>query len=101
MTTALQAVSREYRSICAYKMGVNFCFKFLFWPGIKNALRTMGKTGKFQIFHAGLTNLCQHSTTDLARGIMTNELCCRRYDLSNSLKLQAAFFVFNLSPTSR
>ena len=28
---------------------------------------------KFQIVYAGLTNLRQHSTTDLARGIMTNE----------------------------
>ena len=28
---------------------------------------------KFQTVYAGLTNLCQHSTTDLVRGVMTNE----------------------------
>ena len=33
----------------------------------------MEKTRKFQIVYVGLTNICQHSTTDLARGIMTNE----------------------------
>ena len=33
----------------------------------------MENTQKFQIVYAGLTNLCQHFTTDLARGIMTNE----------------------------
>ena len=33
----------------------------------------MEKTQKFQIVYVGPTNLCQHSTTDLARGIMTNE----------------------------
>ena len=31
----------------------------------------MKKTQKIQIVYAGLTNLCQHSTTDLARGIIT------------------------------
>ena len=31
------------------------------------------KTRKFQIVYAGPTNLYQHSTIDLARGIMTNE----------------------------
>ena len=35
--------------------------------------RTMEIKRKFQIVYAGPTNLCQHSTTDLARGIMTNE----------------------------
>ena len=35
--------------------------------------RIMEKTRKFQIVYAGLTNLCQHSTTDLVRGIMSNE----------------------------
>ena len=32
----------------------------------------MEKTGKIQIVYTGPTNLCQHSTTDLAR-VMTNE----------------------------
>ena len=55
----------------------------------------MEKTPKFQIVYVGRTSLCQHSTTDLARGIMSkltdvNNLCWRRYDLSNILKLQAA-----------
>ena len=37
--------------------------------------RIMEKTRKFQVpvVYAGPTNLCPHSTTDLARGIMTNE----------------------------
>ena len=35
--------------------------------------RIMEKTRKFQILYAGLTNLSQHSTTDLPRGILTNE----------------------------
>ena len=33
----------------------------------------MEKRRKFQIVYAGLTNLCQHSTTDLVTAIMTNE----------------------------
>ena len=33
----------------------------------------MEKTQKFQIVYVGPTNLCYHSTTDLVRGIMTNE----------------------------
>ena len=33
----------------------------------------MEKTCKFEIVYAGPTNLCRHSTTDLARGIMTND----------------------------
>ena len=33
----------------------------------------MGNTQKFQIVYAGPTNLCQHSTTDLVRGMTTNE----------------------------
>ena len=33
----------------------------------------MEKTQKFHIVYVGPTNLCQHSTTDLARGIMNNE----------------------------
>ena len=48
--------------------------------------RIMAKTRKFQIVYVGLTNLCQHSTTDLMRGIMTKE------------RKQSAI---NLSPTSR
>ena len=54
----------------------------------------MEKTRTFQMVYAGPTNLCQQSTTDLARGIMMNELKnlhCRRHDLSNILKQQAAF----------
>ena len=35
--------------------------------------RIMEKTGKIQIVYVSPTNLCQHSTTDHARGIMTNE----------------------------
>ena len=35
--------------------------------------RIIEKTRKFQIVYADSTNICQHSTTDLARGIMTNE----------------------------
>ena len=30
----------------------------------------MERTRKLQIVYVGFTNLCQHSTTDLARGIM-------------------------------
>ena len=33
----------------------------------------MYKTRKFQIIYASPTNLCQHPTTDLSRGIMMNE----------------------------
>ena len=33
----------------------------------------MEKTRKFQIVYAVLTNLCQHSTTDLAKGMTTDE----------------------------
>ena len=33
----------------------------------------MGKTRKFRVVYVGPTNICQHSTTDLARGIMMNE----------------------------
>ena len=33
----------------------------------------MEKTRKSQIVYAGPRNLCQHSTTDLTRGIMINE----------------------------
>ena len=53
----------------------------------------MEKTRKFQIVYAGPTNLCQHFTTDLARGIMTNEhkqSLLFANDLLNILKLQAA-----------
>ena len=35
--------------------------------------RIMEKTRNFQTVYAGLTDLCQYSSTDLARGIMTNE----------------------------
>ena len=53
----------------------------------------MEKTQKFQKLNPGPTNLCQHITADLARGIMTNvnNLRRRRHDLSNILKWQAAF----------
>ena len=51
---------------------------------------------KFQIVYAGLTNLCQHSTstTDLARGIMTNEHKQSALSKAQSFKhskLQTAF----------
>ena len=66
----------------------------------------MEKTRKFQIIYAGLTNLCQRSTTDLARGIgiMTNE-CKLQSALSKARyfkhsKTTSTFFVFNFSPTS-
>ena len=42
----------------------------------------MEKTWKFQIVSVGPTNLCQHSTTDLARGIMPNE--CKQSVLSKA-----------------
>ena len=63
----------------------------------------MEKTQKFQIVYAGPTNLCQHSTTDLARGIMTNE--CKQSVLSKARsfkhsKTTSSFFVISLSPTS-
>ena len=47
--------------------------------------------------YAGPTNLCQHSTTDLARGIMTNE--CKQSALSEHSETTSSFFVINLSPT--
>ena len=51
----------------------------------------MDKPQKFQMVYAGPTNLCERSTTDLARGMMANEReQCRRHNLSNILK-QAAF----------
>ena len=62
------------------------------------------KTRNFQIVYVDPTNLCQHSTTDLERGKMTNE---RKQSVllqarsSKHSKLQATFFVFNLSPTIR
>ena len=49
----------------------------------------MEKTGKFQIVYAGPTNLCQHPTADLGRGIMTNErkqCALSKHDLSAFLK---------------
>ena len=64
----------------------------------------MEKTRKFQIVYAGLTNLCQHSTTDLARGIMRNERKQSALSKVRSFKhskTTSSFFVFNLSPTSR
>ena len=59
----------------------------------------MEKTQKFHIVYVGPTNLCQHSTTDLERGIMTNErkqsvlLKARSFKHS---KTTSSFFVFNL-----
>ena len=45
--------------------------------------------------YAGPTNLCQHSTTDLTRGIMMMNECKQsalsKADLSKLVKLQAAF----------
>ena len=55
----------------------------------------MEKTRKFQIVYAGLTNLCQHIPQLTSREAYwwrnVNYLHCRRLDLSNILKLQAAF----------
>ena len=66
--------------------------------------RMMEETRKFQIVYADLTNLCQHSTTDLTRDIMTNERKQSALSKARSLKYSkttSSFFVFNLSPTSR
>ena len=59
----------------------------------------MEKTRKFQIVYTGPRHLCQHSTTDFARGIMTNE--CKQSLLSKAWffkhsKTTCSFFVFNL-----
>ena len=56
----------------------------------------MEKTLKFQMGDEGPTNLCQHSTTDLATGLMTNEheqSALSKVRSSNILKLQAAFCI--------
>ena len=58
---------------------------------------------KTQIVYLGPTNLCQHSTTDLTRGIMMDKhkhCRCRRHALSTILKLQAAVLYSIQSPTS-
>ena len=65
----------------------------------------MEKTRKFQVFNAGLTNLFQYFTTDLARGIMTNErkhsaLSKARFFKHSENTSTISFFVFNLLPTS-
>ena len=66
--------------------------------------RIMEKTQKIQIVYGGPTNLCQHSTTDLARGIMMNK---RKQSVPSKArsfkqsKITSSFFAFNLSPTSR
>ena len=57
----------------------------------------------FPIVYAILTTLCQHSTTDLARGVMRNER--KQSALSKACsfkhsKTTNSFFVFNLSPTA-
>ena len=61
------------------------------------------KTLKSTIIYAGPTNLCQHFTTDLARGIMTNERKQSARSKARSFKYSkttSSFFVFDLSPTS-
>ena len=52
----------------------------------------MEKTRKFQRVYAGPTNLCQHSTTDLARGIMMNDLRCAVEGMQSFKQAQAAFW---------
>ena len=56
-----------------------------------------GFTPKFQIVYAGPTNLSQHSTTDLAKGIMTNERTQSVLSKAQSFKhfkTTSRFFVF-------
>ena len=63
----------------------------------------MEKRQKFQIVYAGLTNLCQHSTTDLTRGITRNEhkqAALSKARSSKHSKTTSSYFVFNLSPTA-
>ena len=62
--------------------------------------RVTEKSQKFQIVYAGRgpTNLCQDCTTDPKRSIMPNECnqsVLSQSDLSNNLKLQAAFLYSN------
>ena len=40
---------------------------------VSHRKQIMDNTRTCQMVYAGPTNICQHSTTDLARGIMTNE----------------------------
>ena len=64
----------------------------------------MEKTQKFQIVYAGSINLCQHSITDLARGIMMKERKQSALSKAQSFKhskTTSSFLVFNVSPTSR
>ena len=61
----------------------------------------MEKTRKSQTVFAGPTNLCQHSTTDLARDIMMNERKQSVLSKAGSFKhskTTSSFFVFNLAP---
>ena len=66
--------------------------------------RIMKKSRKFQIVYAGPTNLCQHRTTNFARGIMTNErtqsVLWKARSFRHS-KTTSSDLIFNLSPTSR
>ena len=56
-----------------------------------------GEHRKFQTVYAGPTNLCQHSTTDFARGIMTNEpkqsALLKAQSFKHSKIIQAAFCI--------
>ena len=91
----IEALSRPILLLpreCCLKMQ-NVFPKVTFPPWLHPSHREwiMEKTRKFQIVYAGLSNICQHSITDLVRGIMMNNLRCRRHNLSTILKLQAAF----------
>ena len=96
----------EYWFIYDLKVPVHNVFSTVTFPPwlhpVKNMAshdQIMEKTQKFQIVYAGLTNLCQHSTIDLVRGIMTNErkqsalLKARSFKHS---KTTSSFFVSNL-----
>ena len=62
------------------------------------------ETQEFHIVYAGL---CQHSMTDLARGIMMNEREQSVLSKAQSFisfkhsKITSSLFVFSLSPTSK
>ena len=61
----------------------------------------MEKTLKFQIVYAGLTNRCQHSTNDLARGIMANERKQSALSKAGSFNPNVMVFQFSLTYHAR
>ena len=106
LTATYSTMGWSLNVLCSLK--VHKVFQYIKGPACENMAsdreRVMEKTRKFQIVYAGLTNLCQHSTTDLTRGIMMNE---RKQSVLSKVrsfkhyKTTNSFFVFNLSPTSR